>query len=72
MLLIRRAAKWILSMAKGKKKATDSEAQLARFREMARELEADESLDAMDRAFARLDMKKKEPRQSAKQKPKAG
>jgi hypothetical protein len=44
-----------------KKKKSESEAQLGRFREMAREVEADESPHALDRAFARLDMKKKAP-----------
>lgn len=34
--------------------------QLKRFREMARELEADESPDALDRVFGQLDPKKKD------------
>ena len=46
-------------------------AQLTRFKQLARELEADESPDALDQAFARLDTKKKETRQPAKRKAKA-
>jgi hypothetical protein len=42
--------------------------QLQRFKELAREVEADESPDALDRAFARLDMKKKAPAKPAKRK----
>jgi hypothetical protein len=38
-----------------KKKAADPEAQIKRFKEMARELGADESQDALDKAFKRLD-----------------
>jgi hypothetical protein len=49
-----------------KKKKPESEAQLARFRKMAREVEADKSPGALDRAFARLDTKKKDKRQPAK------
>lgn len=40
--------------------------QLLRFREMAREVEADEAPGALDRAFGRLDMKKKDTGQTAK------
>lgn len=39
----------------------DKSQQLQRFKEMARELEADESPDALDRAFGRLDTKRKLP-----------
>jgi hypothetical protein len=38
----------------------DAVAQLQRFKEMTRILETDESPDALDRAFGRLDMRKKE------------
>jgi len=41
-----------------RKKVTDKRAQLERFKDMAKEVEADESPDALDRAFARLDPKK--------------
>jgi hypothetical protein len=54
-----------------KKKAPDTEAQLARFKEMAREVEADESPGALDRAFGRLDTKKKDTRQPRQRKAKA-
>lgn len=44
-----------------KSRKTPSRAdQLKRFREMARELGADESPDALDRAFGQLDPKKKD------------
>jgi hypothetical protein len=45
--------------------------QLQRFKEMAKELGADESPQALDRAFARLDTKKKEVEKPAKQRAKA-
>jgi hypothetical protein len=38
---------------------TTSEMQLERFKEMAKEVGADESAGALDRAFARLDAKNK-------------
>jgi hypothetical protein len=41
------------------KSAEDQAQQVIRFKEMARELGADESPHALDRAFARLDTKKK-------------
>jgi hypothetical protein len=44
--------------------------QSVRFKEMARELGADETPHAPDRAFSRLDMKKK-PVQPSKRKAKA-
>ena len=44
--------------------------QFLRFKEMAKELGADESPQALDRAFARLDMKKKETLQPEKRKAK--
>lgn len=47
--------------SKGKSAAKDKTGQLQRFRKMARELGADESADAMDRAFGRLNPKKKAP-----------
>lgn len=40
-------------------KTTGTKEQLARFKEMAKEVQADKSPDALDRAFGRLDMKKK-------------
>jgi hypothetical protein len=46
-------------MVSRKKKVADSAAQLARFREMAREVGADESPQALERAFAQLDPKRK-------------
>jgi hypothetical protein len=49
-----------------RKKLTEPAEQIARFREMARQLEADESPHALDRAFARLDTKKKATPQPAK------
>jgi predicted transcriptional regulator len=51
--------------------AKDKSQQLQRFKEMARELGADESPDALDRALARLDMKKKETAKLAKRTAKA-
>lgn len=39
-------------------KDVDKPSQHERFKEMARELGADESPDALDRAFARIDPKK--------------
>jgi hypothetical protein len=53
-------------MKKQKSSDPDKSQQLLRFKEMAREVEADESPGALDRAFGRLDMKKKDTRQSAK------
>jgi hypothetical protein len=54
------------------KKAAQSDAdQSLRFKKMAKELQADESPHALDRAFARLDTKKKiESRQPARRKAK--
>jgi len=47
----------------------DAAEQLARFKEIALEVGADDSPDALDRAFSRLDMKKKAPaKRKAKQK----
>jgi hypothetical protein len=51
-----------------KSKTGAQESQLERFKKMALEVEADESPGALDRAFARLDTKKKETRQPAKRK----
>jgi hypothetical protein len=51
--------------------AADKDAQLRRFKDMALEVGADESPGALDRAFGRLDMKKKDTRQPAKRKAKA-
>lgn len=48
------------------KSAKDKAQQLLRFKEMAKELGVDESPQALDRAFGRLDLKKKETRQPAK------
>ena len=45
------------------------ESQLARFREAARQLEADESDDALDRAFGKIDPKHK-PDDDKAEKPK--
>ena len=42
------------------------EGQLERFKEIAREVEADESPDALDRAFGKLDMRKKAPAKASK------
>jgi hypothetical protein len=54
---------------KAKKSVSKDQAQqFERFKAMAREVEADESPDALDRAFARLDTKRKLP---AKRKSKA-
>jgi hypothetical protein len=44
--------------------------QLARFKELAKKLEADASPHALERALARLDMKKGATRQAAKRKAK--
>jgi hypothetical protein len=44
----------------------DTAAQLQRFKEMALEVGADESPDALDRAFGRIDMRKKEIAKPAK------
>ena len=54
------------------KKAAPSDAeQSLRFKKIAKEVEADENPHALDRAFARLDTKKKiESRQPAKRKAK--
>lgn len=38
----------------------DQSKQFLRFKKIAKELQADKSPDALDRAFARLDTKKKE------------
>lgn len=55
-------------MAKPKKTPADTpEKQYGRFKEISKEVEADETPQALDRAFARLDTKKKDTRQPAKQ-----
>jgi hypothetical protein len=48
-----------LKQSRDKLSRTRGEAQLSRFKEMAIEVQADASPDALDRAFGRLDMKKK-------------
>lgn len=48
------------SPSKSRKKTPSPTDQLKRFQDMARELGTDESPDALDRAFGRLDTKKKE------------
>lgn len=47
------------SASKSPKKTPSQADQLKRFQDMARELGADESTDALDRAFVRLDPKKR-------------
>ncbi len=60
-----------MSVTRKKHSPKDIGEQLVRFKELAKELEADESPQALDRAFARLDTKKKiESRQPAKRKAK--
>jgi hypothetical protein len=44
-----------------RKQVTDKRTQLERFKDMAKEVEADESPDALDRAFSRIDPHKKAP-----------
>ncbi len=56
-------------VAKKTSKKSDVD-QILRFKEAARELGADESPQALDRAFARLDTKKKETSTPAKRKAK--
>ena len=51
-------------------KAKDQDPQLGRFKALAREVEADESPGALDRAFGRLDAMKKEASKPAKRKAK--
>jgi hypothetical protein len=48
----------------------DHGAQLSRFKDLARELGADESPGALDRAFTNLDLKKTDSRKPAKRKAK--
>ena len=45
------------------------QSQAERFRETARQLEADESDDALDRAFEKIDPKHKPDDENAKKKP---
>jgi hypothetical protein len=51
-----------------KRKGLTQAEQLRRFRDMAREIGADESPDALERAFSRLDTKKKDSSAPAKRK----
>ena len=44
----------------------DQSSQFLRFKEMAREVEADESPDALDKAFGRLNPKRRTPNPNAK------
>jgi hypothetical protein len=57
-------------MTPKKRSSKDSGEQLSRFKTLAKELEADESPHALDRAFGRLDIKKKATRQPAKRRAK--
>ena len=52
--------------AKGNAETSEKSTQLQRFKEMARKLDADESLDALDRAFAQLDTKRRAEPKKAK------
>jgi hypothetical protein len=64
-------ANFVITMTPKKTPSKDIGEQLSRFKDLAKELEADESPHALDRAFARLDTKKKiESRQPAKRKTK--
>jgi hypothetical protein len=54
-------------MAAKNKQASANE-RYERFKELAREVEADESPDALDRSFARLDPRKTDPNRNKKKK----
>lgn len=57
-------------MSAKKKASDDGPKQFDRFKQMAREVGADESPDALDRAFLKLDPKKKDAPMTAKRKTK--
>ena len=57
-------------MAKSKSTVKSRAAQLRRFKALALEVQADESPDALDRAFARLDAKRIDTSKPAKRKAK--
>lgn len=49
-------------------KDVDKQSQYERFTDMAREVEAEESPDALDRAFARLDPRKRRKKRESEKK----